>query len=52
MTYRLLAHMRRFILWAAVGCTLAGLLSMFVPDSGGSVLYLVGLPLLCLLLFF
>lgn len=46
---RLLLH--KLGLWIAVGCTLFGLVSLFIPDSAGSLLYLLGFPLLCLMLF-
>ena len=42
---------RKLVLWVAVGCTLFGIVSLFLPDPAGSVLYLVGFPLLCVMLF-
>lgn len=43
---------RKLALWVGIGCTLVGLVSMLIPDAGGSLFYLVGFPLLCLVLFF
>lgn len=43
---------RRLALWVGIGCTLVGLVSMVVPEAGGSLFYLAGFPLLCLALFF
>ncbi len=42
---------RKLVLWVAVGCTLFGIVSLFLPDPAGSLLYLVGFPLLCVMLF-
>jgi hypothetical protein len=52
MRRRIFLLVRNIILWAAIGCTMAGLVSMFIPDSAGTLLYLVGFPLLCVILFF
>jgi hypothetical protein len=49
---KLLIPFRTLVLWVAIGCTLFGFVSLFIPDSSGSLLYLVGFPLLCLMLFF
>lgn len=43
---------RKLVLWVGIGCTVVGLVSMWLPHSGGSLLYLIGFPLLCLILFF
>jgi hypothetical protein len=46
-----LRALRALVLCVAVGCMLFGLVSLFMPDSTWSVLYLIGFPLLCLILF-
>ena len=43
--------LRTLGLWVAIACTSFGIVSLFIPDSAWSLLYLVGFPLLCLMLF-
>jgi len=42
---------RRLVLGVAVGCTSFGIVSIFMSNPAGSLLYLVGFPLLCVVLF-
>ncbi len=48
---RVLQVLRTLGLWAAIGCTAFGLVSLFTPEPTWSLLYLVGFPVLCMILF-
>lgn len=50
-TARIPSLFRRLVLGVAVGCTSFGIVSIFMSDSTGSLLYLVGFLLLCVVLF-
>ena len=43
--------LRALGLWLAIAFTSFGIVSLFIADSAWSLLYLVGFPLLCLMLF-
>jgi hypothetical protein len=43
--------LRTLGLWVGIAFTSFGIVSLFIPESAWSLLYLVGFPLLCLMLF-
>lgn len=50
--YGTVLHVLRTLgLWAAISCTAFGLVSLFASEPAWSVFYLVGFPVLCLILF-
>lgn len=42
---------RKLLLLVAIGCTVFGVVSIVISYPAGRILYLVGFPLLCLMLF-